>query len=80
MSAINSAADLGVRLADSEDAEAIGRLLHDFNVEFDEPTPSPPRLARRIRELLDEGQTLVGFSNREGKADGPINYFYEREL
>ncbi|MCA1702747.1 MAG: GNAT family N-acetyltransferase, partial [Actinobacteria bacterium] len=21
-----------------------------------------------------------GFSNREGKPDGPINYFYEREL
>jgi ribosomal protein S18 acetylase RimI-like enzyme len=22
----------------------------------------------------------LGFSNREGKPDGPINYFYEREL
>jgi GNAT superfamily N-acetyltransferase len=22
----------------------------------------------------------LGFSNREGKADGPVNYFYEREL
>jgi ribosomal protein S18 acetylase RimI-like enzyme len=22
----------------------------------------------------------LGFSNREGRADGPINYFYEREL
>ena len=22
----------------------------------------------------------LGFSNREGKPDGPVNYFYEREL
>ena len=22
----------------------------------------------------------LGFSNREGRADGPINYFYERDL
>jgi hypothetical protein len=22
----------------------------------------------------------LGFDNREGKPDGPINYFYEREL
>jgi ribosomal protein S18 acetylase RimI-like enzyme len=22
----------------------------------------------------------LGFSNREGRPDGPLNYFYEREL
>ncbi len=22
----------------------------------------------------------LGFSNREGRPDGPVNYFYEREL
>jgi hypothetical protein len=22
----------------------------------------------------------LGFSNREGKPDGPLNYFYEREI
>ena len=22
----------------------------------------------------------LGFSNREGKPDGPVNYYYEREL
>lgn len=149
-----------VRLGRVDDAGAIGHLLHDFNVEFDEPTPGPEQLATRIRELLDEGQTLVllggdapdglavlrfrpsiwtrglecylaelyvvpgrrrqglgrslleaaistarargadymdlgtsetdvaaralyerlGFSNREGKPGGPVNYFYEREL
>ncbi len=149
-----------VRAATAADAESIGRLLHDFNTEFSEPTPTPERLAARIEELLHEGQTAVllsgegphglavlrfrpaiwsqglecylaelyvvpsmrgnglgralmdaaiehargrgadymdlgtgeddaaaralyeslGFSNREGKLDGPLNFFYEREL
>jgi ribosomal protein S18 acetylase RimI-like enzyme len=149
-----------VRRAGPADTEAIGRLLHDFNTEFEELTPGPQRLAERIRELLPDddlevllagdgpdglavlrfrpslwsdalecylaelyvvparrghglGRALMeasielarekgadymdlgtaetdraaralyeslGFSNREGKAEGPINYFYEREL
>jgi len=149
-----------VRPADAADAEIIGRLLHDFNTEFDEPSPGPRALAERIRELLDAGETTVllsgdeahglavlrfrpalwtkalecyvaelyvtpaqrghgagralmeaaielarergadhmdlgtgeddsaaralyeslGFSNRGGRAEGPVNYFYEREL
>ena len=149
-----------VRRGGVADAEVIGRLLHDFNSEFDEPTPGPRVLAERIRELLPAGEITVllagdepcglallrfrpslwadaldcyleelyvaprrrgqglgralmesaielarregaahmdlgtaesdivaralyeslGFSNREGKEDGPINYFYEREL
>jgi ribosomal protein S18 acetylase RimI-like enzyme len=154
------AGDLAIRCGDVADAEAIGRLLHDFNGEFDEPTPGPRALAERMRHLLTGGETAVllvgtgpdglavlrfrpaiwtealecylaelyvvpsrrvqglgralmqaaielarregadrmdlgtshddvaaralyeslGFSNREGKPDGPINYFYEREL
>jgi len=149
-----------VRLASSTDAEPIGRLLHDFNTEFDDVTPGPQALADRIRQLLDRGDTTVilagtgpdglavlrfrpaiwtdapecylaelyvvpqprgqglgralmeaaievarnrgaawmdlgtseddvaaralyeslGFSNRQGRPDGPVNYFYEREL
>jgi ribosomal protein S18 acetylase RimI-like enzyme len=152
--------DLAVRLGEIADAEAIGRLLHDFNSEYDEPTPGPRKLAERVGELLTGGQTTVllggsgpdglavlrfrpsiwteglecylaelyvapgqrghglgralmeaaieharragadymdlgtgeddvaaralyeslGFSNREGKPEGPINYYYEREL
>lgn len=149
-----------VRRATAADAEDVGRLLHDFNTEYDDPTPGPERLAERIRTLLGVGDTEVllagdgpdglallrfrralwsdalecylaelyvvparrgrglgralmdtamdlaretgadymdlnaaetdtvaralyeslGFSNREGKPDGPVNYYYERDL
>ena len=152
-----------VRPATADDAADIGRLLHDFNTEYDDPTPGPEKLAHRIEALLGGGDTAVllgdsgrgrpdglavlrfrpalwsealecylaelyvvpamrgrglgralmnaaidfareqgadymdlgtaetdvaarslyeslGFSNREGKPDGPLNYFYEREL
>ena len=148
------------RRAGLDDAAPIARLLHDFNTEYDDFTPGPEALERRVRELLgaDEiavvlagdpprglalmrfrpalwtqaldcyleelyvvpdrrgqgiGRALMeaamdlarergaagmhlgtgeddvaaralyeslGFSNREGKPDGPLNYFYEREL
>jgi ribosomal protein S18 acetylase RimI-like enzyme len=149
-----------IRRAGTGDAEAVGRLLHDFNTEFNEPTPGPDALAARVRTLLEGGDTTIlvagtapdgiavlrfreaiwadalecylaelyvvparrghgigralmeaaieaaraegathmdlgtgeddaaaralyeslGFSNREGKPDGPLNFFYEREL
>jgi ribosomal protein S18 acetylase RimI-like enzyme len=149
-----------VRLAQLADAETVGLLLHEFNEEFNDPTPGPARLGKRVRELLaDEEITVLlggtgpyglavlrfrpaiwtealecylaelyvvperrrrglgralleaaiefartrgadhmdlgtgendvaaralyeslGFSNREGKPDGPLMYFYEREL
>ena len=152
--------DLAVRRATVADAADIGRLLHDFNTEYDDPTPGPDKLAERIGQLLAGGDTAVllggagpdglavlrfrpalwsealecylaelyvvpvvrgrglgralmtaamdlaraeganymdlgtaetdfvaralyeslGFSNREGKPDGPVNYYYEREL
>ncbi len=149
-----------VRRATAADAVDIGRLLHDFNTEYDDLTPGPERLAERIETLLAGGDTEVlltgpgpdglavlrfreaiwaearecylaelyvvpvqrgnglgralmdaaidlarergaawmdlgtsetdvaaralyeslGFSNREGTPDGPLNYFYERDL
>jgi GNAT superfamily N-acetyltransferase len=48
-----------VRSAGPEDVAVIGRLLHDFNREFDEPTPSPAALAERLRQLLAGGDTAV---------------------
>lgn len=49
---------MNVRRADDQDADAIARLLYDFNVEYDEPTPEPPELAARLRELMG-GDTIV---------------------
>jgi ribosomal protein S18 acetylase RimI-like enzyme len=149
-----------VRRASVRDADAAGRLLDDFNREFDEPTPGPQVLAERVRALLEHGDTIVllggegpdglavlrfrpaiwtaalecylaelyvapdrrgqglgralmqeavevaraegadhmdlgtgeddvaaralyeslGFDNRGGRPDGPVNYFYERDL
>jgi ribosomal protein S18 acetylase RimI-like enzyme len=149
-----------IRRADVADAEDIGRLLHDFNSEYDDFTPGAEAMGKRIAELLDSGDVTVlvggagpdglallrfrpslwsktldcyleelyvvpdvrgqglgqalmeaamdtaraegagymdlgtaetdtaaralyeklGFSRTEGKPDGPINYFYEREL
>jgi ribosomal protein S18 acetylase RimI-like enzyme len=157
---MSSPLELAVRRGEVADAEAIGRLLHDFNSEFDERTPGSRRLAERVRQLLAEGEITVllggtrpdglavlrfrpeiwsqalechlaelyvapdrrgrglgralmeaaielareegadymdlgtgeddiaaralyeslGFSNRAGKSEGPVNYFYEREL
>ena len=38
---------------------AAGRLLHDFNREFTEPTPPAGALATRLRHLLAGGDTVV---------------------
>lgn len=43
-----------VRRAGAEDAEGIGRLLHDFNAEYEMATASPAAIAERIRLLLAE--------------------------
>lgn len=41
-----------VRMASAADAEAIGRLLHAFNTEYDDVTPGPAALAQRVRSLM----------------------------
>ncbi len=38
---------------------AAARLLHDFNVEYDEPTPTPEELADRLTELIGGDQVTV---------------------
>jgi ribosomal protein S18 acetylase RimI-like enzyme len=149
-----------IRRAELVDAEDVGRLLHDFNTEYDDYTPGPEAMGKRIGQLLESGDVTVllagngpdglallrfrpslwsesldcyleelyvapdrrgeglgqalmeaametaraegagymdlgtaetdtaaralyekmGFSRTEGKPDGPVNYFYEREL
>jgi ribosomal protein S18 acetylase RimI-like enzyme len=48
-----------VRRAGVEDAPVVAQMLHDFNSEFGEPTPSPAQLAARIVELITGGETVV---------------------
>jgi ribosomal protein S18 acetylase RimI-like enzyme len=48
-----------VRRATLEDADAIARLLQAFNVEYDEPSPGPERIAERLRVLLGEDTTVL---------------------
>ncbi|CUR55806.1 putative GCN5-related N-acetyltransferase [metagenome] len=35
------------------------RLLHDFNLEYDEPSPPPDELAARLTTLIESGQLTV---------------------
>ena len=39
-----------------EDAPEIAQLLHDFNVEYSEPTPGVEELTETIARLLDEDE------------------------
>ncbi|HYH58867.1 MAG TPA: GNAT family N-acetyltransferase [Thermoleophilaceae bacterium] len=54
-----------VRRAGPADADAIGRMLHDFNVEFEEPTPGAAALADRMRELLPADEATVFLAGDE---------------
>lgn len=53
------AAKIPIRRAGPADATDIARLLHDFNIEFDDPTPPVPELAGYCERLLHEGAMTV---------------------
>jgi hypothetical protein len=72
-----SQSEIDVRQATGEDAAAIARLLHDFNLEYSEPTPEVATLTDTVARHLYES---MGFTNKEGGPDGPAMLFYEREL
>ena len=50
---------LAPRIASAVDAPTLAGLLHDFNVEFGEPSPGPEVLARRLGRLLFADSTLA---------------------
>jgi GNAT superfamily N-acetyltransferase len=60
-------------VAGPEHAEVVGRLLHDFNVEFEAPTPSADELAHRFASLLGREDQLALVS---GSADEPTGFAY----
>ena len=51
------------RLATAGDAATVGRMLHEFNTEFDSPTPSADRAAQRFEALLRRDDVLVVVAN-----------------
>lgn len=58
------------RTAGPADAQLVGRLLHDFNVEFDEPTPPAAEFAARFALLLERDDVHVVLAERDGEATG----------
>ncbi len=59
-----------VRVAGAGEEGAIARLLHDFNVEFGDPTPGVEVLERRVAALQEADQltVLLGGEGPEGLA------------
>jgi GNAT superfamily N-acetyltransferase len=58
-----------IRLARAVDAPAFGRLLHAFNLEFGESTPTADVIAERAAPLIESGEVTVLFAG-----DGPDGF------
>ncbi|WP_413452476.1 GNAT family N-acetyltransferase [Georgenia phoenicis] len=50
---------MNVRWADVSEAPVVARLLHDFNTEYDTPSPGVAVLTARLEELLPAGRTTA---------------------
>jgi ribosomal protein S18 acetylase RimI-like enzyme len=48
-----------IRRASAGDASAVAQLLHDFQLEFDEPSPGIETLTERYERLLKGGEMTV---------------------
>jgi ribosomal protein S18 acetylase RimI-like enzyme len=59
-----------VRQAEPADAPEVARLLHDFNTEYDDPSPGVEVLMERVRRMLAEGDmtVLLGGERPDGLA------------
>jgi ribosomal protein S18 acetylase RimI-like enzyme len=68
----------GVRRATPGDAADAARLLHDFNTEFDEPTPTVEVLTGRVRELVAAGTIVVLLAG--GGPDGLAQFRFLRSV
>jgi GNAT superfamily N-acetyltransferase len=77
-----------IRSARGEDAPRLARMLHDFNVEFGDPSPGPEVLERRVLAFIEDGRKTylldegdIGFAqvsfNPSVWADGPIGLLEE---
>ena len=61
--------DSRVRLATPADAPIAGRLLHDFNTEYDDITPGPQALAERLGPLIENGDAVLFLGDLD---DAPV--------
>lgn len=61
---------VSLRRATAGDAALLGRLLFDFNTEFDTPGPSATDFERRFARLLVRSDVLVVLAHREHTATG----------
>lgn len=61
--------DVEVRRGTPADADLVGRLLFDFNTEFDTPTPDADTFAARFRRLLARDDVVVLLAG-DGGTDG----------
>jgi GNAT superfamily N-acetyltransferase len=66
--------DAEVRAATPQDAGVVGRLLWDFNTEFETETPSADELATRFARLLARDDVIVLLSGAAGS--DPTGFAY----
>jgi ribosomal protein S18 acetylase RimI-like enzyme len=58
---------------DDDGLAAAGQLLHDFEVEYDEPTPGPDVLAERFAELVARNQVTILLA-RDPETREPVGF------
>ena len=56
-----------VRRATTADAAEVAQLLHDFNLEFETPTPGTELIAQRLERLLAAEETAALLSGDPGE-------------
>ncbi len=61
--------DHQIRLAGVDDAPDVARLLHDFNTEFDDPTPGVADLTVRMRRAARRGRGDGAARRRDARRD-----------
>jgi ribosomal protein S18 acetylase RimI-like enzyme len=71
-------AEHAIRRATPDDAGEVARLLHDFNTEYDEPSPGVEVLAERAREMLAAGEMTVLLAG--DAPDGIAELRYRRSI
>jgi ribosomal protein S18 acetylase RimI-like enzyme len=57
-------AEITIRRATAADSADAARLLHDFNAEYDEPTPPAEELAGILRPLIAGAEAIVLFAGQ----------------